>query len=350
MIIKATKVKSIRHADILAKHLLRMDENELVEVMQIRGTARPDDLAASLRSMQRATELTQGKTGLFHVAINPREHEADEMTPEQWEHTLKAIEKEFELVGQPCALTKHTKNGRSHIHAVYQLTNTEKGKLIDIKHDHYRCVNLGLKLEKELSHELTSRERSRKSYTRKEQQQAKRLGEKVTERRADLRNIYEHYPELRAFQRELTAKGYSLAQGDRAAVVLVNEQGEVFSLSRELGIKAGDVKAYLGQQIEILPTIEQAQKSHREKVADIAKKKEIANDNRHAPYQQTVKVNFNTRDFETAIETRRQQLQEQHDKAEQEKQQRIAEQLRKWNEQKQKEQGKKRDKGLDLSL
>ena len=181
MIIKATKIKSIRHAGILGKHLLKADENEIVEIEAIRGTARPDDLIASLQSMQRATELTKGKTGLFHTAINPRDDEADNMTAAQWERALNAIEDEFKLHGQPCAIITHRKDGRTHKHAVWQLTDTDLCRLIDIKHDYKRCIKLGLELEKEFGHALTNRQPSRNGYTRDEQQRAKRRGEKVPE-------------------------------------------------------------------------------------------------------------------------------------------------------------------------
>lgn len=128
MIFKVAKVSSIRHADILAKHLLRADENEAVKVLEIRGTARPDDVVASLRSMQRAMMLTKGKTGLFHLSINPREDEAQTMTAQQWERTVQATEDEYQLHGQPRVIVEHRKQGRTHRHVVYQLTLTELGK------------------------------------------------------------------------------------------------------------------------------------------------------------------------------------------------------------------------------
>lgn len=257
MIFKANKIKSVRHASMLAKHLLRADENEIVEIVEIRGTARPEDLAASLRSMQRATDLTNGKTGLFSVAINPRGHEADNMTPEQWERSIRALEEEFNLAGQPCAIVRHRKNDRSHLHAVYQLTDTEAGKLIDIKFDKRRCQALGRSLEREFGHEVTTEEPSRDSYTRDEQQQAKRLGQAVPERREALRADFARAADFQDFQKLLVEKGYTLAKGDRAGAVLIDDKGEIFGLGRELGLKAGEVRKYIGAELDRLPTVEQ---------------------------------------------------------------------------------------------
>ena len=256
MIYKATKIKSVRHAGMMARHLLRADENEIVEVVEIRGTARPDDLTASLRSMQRATDLTRGKTGLFSVAINPRDHEADQMTPEQWQRSLQALEEEFKLTGQPCAIVRHRKNDRSHLHAVYQLTDIEAERLIDIKFEKRRCQKLGRQMELEFGHQLTPETPSRESYTRAEQQQAKRLGEKIPERRQQLRADLEGSQDLEAFIERLVEKGYTIAKGDRAGAVLINHQGEVFGLGRELGLKAAEVRKLLGEHMEQLPALE----------------------------------------------------------------------------------------------
>jgi hypothetical protein len=365
MIIKATKVKSIRHAGILAVHLLRTDDNETVKVLDIRGTARPDDVAASLRSMQRATELTRGKTGLFHVAINPRDTEADNMTSQQWERCLRAIEDEFKLWDQPCVIVEHRKENRTHRHAVFQLTDTESRKLIDIKHDYFRCITLGLQLEKEFCHELTDRQPSRDSYTRKEQQQAKRLGEKVKNRRTDLRNVFANANDADEFKQMLEAKGYTLAQGDRAAVVLVDNKGEVLGLARELGVKVNEIKSYLGVSWKSLPTIEDVRELkkmavkelNQEKDSDVSQDSEAVLKSSHlsdeeilpiTPYQQNVKITFNTRDFETAVQEKQLQQQKQRQQEELDKKQRIAEKLQEWEAQQKQELERRRKRGLSL--
>lgn len=257
MIFKVTKVKSIRHADILAKHLLRADENEAVKVLDIRGTARPADLAASLRSMQRATVLTNGKTGLFHISINPRKDEAVGMTGEQWERTQQAIEDEYKLHGQPRVIVEHRKEGRIHRHVVYQLTLTDMGKLIDIKNERYRCKALARRLELEFSQAITSNGVSRDSYSRPEHQQAKRKGQCVSDRRRLLRRDYANSQDIEAFNEKLAARGYVIAVGDRAALVLVDAAGDVYGLTRELGIKLKEFERFIGEQLQALPQVKE---------------------------------------------------------------------------------------------
>lgn len=254
MILKATTVGSVSHARQLGQHLLKRDENELVQVHELSGVA-TQDLIKGLADMQRLSELTQGKTGLFHVAINPQAHHSGELTPEQWEGCLSKIENEFSLSGQPRAVVQHIKDGRSHYHVVYQLTDPDTCKLKRLSMFKIRCKSLGESLERELGHERTNREPSRKSYSRDEQQQAKRRGETVKDRREAIREIFEASRDSKDFKARLAAAGYSIAKGDRAALVMVNGQGDVFNLSRELGMKLGEVKQHFNGIERDLPEL-----------------------------------------------------------------------------------------------
>lgn len=254
MILKATTVGSVSHARQLGQHLLKRDENELVQVHELSGVA-TQDLIKGLADMQRLSELTQGKTGLFHVAINPQAHHSGELTPEQWEGCLSKIENEFSLSGQPRAVVQHIKDGRSHYHVVYQLTDPDTCKLKRLSMFKIRCKSLGESLERELGHERTNREPSRKSYSRDEQQQAKRRGETVKDRRETIREIFEASRDSKDFEARLAAAGYTIAKGDRAALVMVNGQGDVFNLSRELGMKLGEVKQYFNGIERDLPEL-----------------------------------------------------------------------------------------------
>ena len=254
MILKATTVGSVSHARQLGQHLLKRDENELVQVHELSGVA-TQDLIKGLADMQRLSELTQGKTGLFHVAINPQAHHSGELTPEQWQGCLSKIENEFALSGQPRAVVQHIKDGRSHYHVVYQLTDPETCKLKRLSMFKIRCKGLGESLEREFGHERTNREPGRKSYSRDEQQQAKRRGETVKDRREAIREIFEASRDSKDFEKRLAAAGYSIAKGDRAALVMVNGQGDVFNLSRELGMKLGEVKQYFNGIERDLPEL-----------------------------------------------------------------------------------------------
>lgn len=252
MICKATKVSSIKHAGALATHLQRTDENDWATVISIDGTARPDDLAASLKSMQRATELTRGKTGLFHLAISPRDEEGHRMKVEDWETCVRAAEQEFGLAGQPRAVVMHQKEGGIHIHAVWQLTDTEKQKLIDIRHEYHRCKKLGREMEKQLGHEPVKPKNERNhTFSRDQQQQAKRTKDDIARRRAWLTSQWTQSTSADDFRKRLQDKGYLLTKGDRAGFVVVDRKGEVMNLAREIeGVKTAAIRERMEQSCQ----------------------------------------------------------------------------------------------------
>lgn len=256
MILQASTIKNVGHAGQLADHLLKR-ENDQVIIQEVRGSAAPT-VRDTLQDMQRMTGLTKGNTGLFHVAINPHVDKAGTMSPDQWQACLNAIEKEFELSDQPRILVQHVKEGRTHVHAVWQLTDVDSCTLKRVSHYKTRCQEIGRKLERDLNHELTNRNVSRNTFDRHEQQKAKRNGEKVQERRDSLRDDFSRAESFSDWQQRLQGKGYRLAQGERAALILVNEKGDVFGLTRELGIKLKEAETFIGSnQIKQLPTLAQ---------------------------------------------------------------------------------------------
>lgn len=60
-----------------------------------------------------------------------------------------------------------------------------------------------------------------------------------------------------AFAHALKEKGFILAKGDRRGFVVVDHHGEVYAISRWVGIKAKDVRARLGEAHD-LPSVEEA--------------------------------------------------------------------------------------------
>lgn len=86
MILKGSTITTVQHARQFAAHLFK-PENEVIRVREsIMGGEGQDAVAADLIDMQLLTSLTKGKTGIFHVAIDPRKEEA--MTPTMWDRSL----------------------------------------------------------------------------------------------------------------------------------------------------------------------------------------------------------------------------------------------------------------------
>ena len=137
------------NAGSLATHLLKTD-NERVVIVELKHTA-TQDLHEALNDMELTTKMTNAKTGLYHAQINPAIGE--NMTPEQWRYSVDEMEKRLGLEDQPRAVVYHEKNGRPHMHVVWQRTDIEMCKVIDTKNDYYIHKKLGRDLEKQFEHQ-----------------------------------------------------------------------------------------------------------------------------------------------------------------------------------------------------
>lgn len=90
-------------------------------------------------------------------------------------------------------------------------------------------------------------------------QQAKRHGIDPRWMKRTLQVCWARSDGVKAFQRSLEERSFFLARGDRRGFVVIDHNGEVYSLARLLALKAKDVRARLGDG-EGLPSVEAAQK------------------------------------------------------------------------------------------
>ncbi len=80
----------------LAHHLLKTEENEHVEVHEVRGFM-SDDLHGALKEIHAISQGTRCKQFLFSLSLNPPQTE--NVPIEYFENALKDIEKEMKLEG-----------------------------------------------------------------------------------------------------------------------------------------------------------------------------------------------------------------------------------------------------------
>ena len=90
----------------LASHLSRVDTNERMEIIEVRGTV-ADDLLGSLREMAAIAAGTACKRPLYHASLSTRAHE--KLTLEQWLCSVDELERRLGFVGQPRILVQHSK-------------------------------------------------------------------------------------------------------------------------------------------------------------------------------------------------------------------------------------------------
>jgi len=81
----------------LARHLLRTDTNETVNIVQLGSPT--GSLREALRDWQLISAGTRGSKGLYHANISPDARYA--MSPEQWQRAVDVLEKELGFDGQP---------------------------------------------------------------------------------------------------------------------------------------------------------------------------------------------------------------------------------------------------------
>ena len=128
MILKASQRAGAKQ---LALHLLRTDENDHVEVHEIRGFA-AEDLVGALREAYAISRGTKCRQYLFSVSLSPPQTEDVEIPV--FEQAIRKIEEQMGLSGQPRAIVFHEKNGRRHAHCVWSRIRASDMRAINLPH------------------------------------------------------------------------------------------------------------------------------------------------------------------------------------------------------------------------
>jgi len=277
MIIKG---KSRSNGIQLAGYLLHSEENEQVSVLEVSGMA-TNALPDALREMQEITDSGQkGIKGLYHGVISPQP--GYEMTRDQWIIAADELGRSLKLEQQPRAIVVHEKHGRAHAHVVFQRTDMETLKLIPDSWNYTAHEKAARKLEREWGHEQVpgahvdpkKPEFERSDQADHDRQQAARSKLSRAERSEQITNLYRQSDSARSFVAALGSSGYILARGDRRDFVLIDKQGEAYSLPRYIsGVKTKDVRSFMqGHAIEALPSVNDARGLVVDRAANDAQK------------------------------------------------------------------------------
>ncbi|MBK9584883.1 MAG: relaxase [Alphaproteobacteria bacterium] len=243
----------------MAAHLLNGMQNEHVTVHQVRGF-----LATNVRgALEEAYALARGtqcQKYLYSLSLNPPK---DQSVPiEAFEKALKEIEDKLGLTDQPRVIVFHEKEGRRHAHCVWSRIKVDEMKAVNIAYDRTKLQAIARQLFIEHGWTLPrglmdKAHRNPLTYTREEWQQAARTGRSASAIKACLQECWAAADSAKAFAAVLQERGFLLARGDRRGFVAVDVYGEVFSLTRQLGIKAKELEKRLGKP-EALPSVELA--------------------------------------------------------------------------------------------
>jgi hypothetical protein len=266
----------------LSRHLQRTDTNERVKILQLDSPT--ESLAEALRDWQLIASGTRGSKGLYHANIDPDTRYT--MTPEQWRRSVDVLEQELGLTGQPRAIVMHEKNGRAHIHVVWQRTDIDTMTLVPDGNNYYAHERASLALEKEFGHEHVpgkhaKRDREKQpefpkqEFNHAEWQQSERTGLDPRAFKEAVTQLHQQCDTGQAFKAALEEKGYLLAKGDRRDYVILDEQGQIYSLARQIkGVTAKDLRAFMADiDRETIPSVDQAKALQRERARTIEAEK-----------------------------------------------------------------------------
>lgn len=248
----------------LALHLLK-EENDHVLVHEVRGFA-TDDLEEAFNEAYAMSRGTRCKHFLFSMSINPPPDR--QFSTQDFEQAIEKAEERLGLSGQPRAIVFHEKacadgQQRRHAHAVWSRIDTEEMKAVQLSHTRVKLREISRELHIEhniqMPRGLADRSKSDpRNFSYEEWQQARRFGHDPRTRKAAIQDASAISDSKEAFTHALEERGYSLARGDRRGFVAVDRDGEIHSLSRQIGMTAKDVKARLGDA-ELLPAVHDVQ-------------------------------------------------------------------------------------------
>lgn len=243
----------------LGLHLLKMEDNEHVDVHEIRGFL-SEDIVGALKEAHAASRGTRCKQFLFSVSLSPPPEER--VPVETFESAISRIEQRTGLEGHPRIIVFHEKEGRRHAHAVWSRIDAAtmtarnlpffKSKLRDLSRELY--LEQGWKMPRGL---MNSREADPRNFTLKEWQQAKRMGRDALNLKELMQECWAVSDSHAAFAQALQARGFTLAKGDRRGHVAITPEGEVLSVARYTGKKTKDIEARLGKS-DRLPSVAEA--------------------------------------------------------------------------------------------
>ena len=169
------------------------------------------------------------------------------------------------MTGHHRALVLHTYKNSTHLHVVWDRINEHTLKAVNLYRDHTRSNAVARELERELGlrrlrEQRRDPERELAAPTLAEEQQARRKGQDLQERREAIRTAWQQSQDGKSFAEALDERGFTLAQGDRRDYVALDERGSVYSIGkRTTGATAREVRAKLADlERERLPTVEQA--------------------------------------------------------------------------------------------
>jgi hypothetical protein len=253
----------------MAAHLQNTFDNESVEIAELRGAVAPG-LAGAFAEWHAQAKATNCKKYLYSLSLNPDPRQGP-LTRDQYLDFIGRVEAKLKLSDQPRVVVFHVKDGREHAHIVWSRIDAENSRAVAMSYDHQKLRKVTQEFARDHKLELPASmkenrgdkryEKQKETVNLHEQQQEDRSGFEKGERLATITAAWTASKSGEDFVRQLAAKDYVLARGDKRGYVVIDLAGEVHSLARQIkGVKTAELKKRLSAlPPDKLPSVTDAQ-------------------------------------------------------------------------------------------
>lgn len=263
---------SRRAGGFFARHLMNAEENERVEVKEMRGFV-SEDVKGAFQEIDIIAAGTRVQNPFYHASINPR---ADEhLTAEQWDIAVDTLEKNLGLDGHARFQIEHVKEGREHRHIIWNRLD-ENLKLTSDSFTYQAHDKTRRELEQLFDHEPTpdtpqpSQRRSRE-FADWENFRGSQTGITPQEVKQEITALFHSSDSGAAFQSALEHSGYTLCRGDkRDMLCVIDSAGSSHALVRRIdSIRTAELRQFMADiDPHTLPSVKEATELVKAQPAD----------------------------------------------------------------------------------
>ncbi len=247
----------------LATHLSNAEDNEYVELADLRGSVAEDLHGAFAEWEAQAHAMTKAEKYLYSLSINPDPAQG-RLTPDQYMDYIARAEERLGLAGQPRAVVCHIKqqrdgNLREHYHVVWSRTDVQDLKAIPIAFDRPKLMMVAREFARD--HGLSLPDGYQTGRAKADQlslydkAQLDQTGLSKEERMELITELWRQSDSAKAFVGALEDNGYILATGKRP-YVLVDIYGHTNALPRMIddkSVRTKDIVAFLEKDFPTEP-------------------------------------------------------------------------------------------------
>jgi len=271
----------------LAAHLQNVEDNEYIELADVRGAVAQDLHGAFAEWEAQARALTRCSNYLFSLSINPDELQG-RITREAYLDYIDRVEAKNGIAGQPRAVVFHIKDGREHCHVVWSRIDAEAGKAINLPFYKDKLMMVSREFARDhglqlpdgyYAHERRQWRRNRQ-LSRYDSIKQKETGITHEQRMAAVTEAWRSSDTGAAFVHALEERGYVLARGANGTrPVLVDIYGHTYALTRMIddpAVKTKHVRERLGAdyapgELKSVEELQALAKDRRQAIEDFEK-------------------------------------------------------------------------------